>query len=384
MHLADLQAAITNARNFEAAKLKANHLTIRQSINLHTNIIIKKTQIVSRISRIYYYQPINSDNRKFVAISSELPTYNAAATLLTTSISSANLLINDTSNISAVVTNHLLTTASGNLSAPTNSNTVTELTSKQNPKAKINSTKLEIIDGKSQQWNLGTKYTQNPNSQNYLSLLVTSEDASPNTQEPNQKQPLISNILPTTIIEDESLTAIFPFEIEEPLETSLFSGATLEKKPITVMYTDAKIDGQSIKLILDSGSAGSIITRQLIDQLATKTSIGEIDVLLIEVNSIIVLIKILVMEATQYQALLQLSQNGQHTCIPTMCGHFKPITTPTAPLIKFEEEKEKSVLWADSDHNELPLILFWDNNNKEKQKEELTWNTDQAWKIDND
>ncbi|KAG9302684.1 hypothetical protein G9A89_005158 [Geosiphon pyriformis] len=178
---------------------------------------------------------------------------------------------------------------------------------------------------------------------NYLSLLVTPKSASPNTQEPKQKQSL-TNILPATVTKDESLAAIFPFKIEEPTKTPLFSGAALEEKPITVMYMDAKIDGQFIKLILDSRSAGSIITRQLIDQLGhqvdqavsariiianrtTKTLIGEIDNLLIEINGITVPIK--------------LSQNGQHTCVPAMCGHFKSITMPSAPLIKFEKEKEK-------------------------------------------
>ncbi|KAG9303806.1 hypothetical protein G9A89_018703 [Geosiphon pyriformis] len=39
------------------------------------------------------------------------------------------------------------------------------------------------------------------------------------------------------------------------------------KKSITTMYMDAKVDGQSIKLILNSGSAGSIITKQLMNQL---------------------------------------------------------------------------------------------------------------------
>ncbi|KAG9304434.1 hypothetical protein G9A89_019996 [Geosiphon pyriformis] len=87
------------------------------------------------------------------------------------------------------------------------------------------------------------------------------------------------------------------------------------------MYTNAKVDGHSIKLILDSGSTGSIITKQLMDQLncrvdhavstriitadgVTKTLIGEIDDFPIEVNGIIVPIKVLVMKATQYQALV--------------------------------------------------------------------------------
>ncbi|KAG9296305.1 hypothetical protein G9A89_014897 [Geosiphon pyriformis] len=113
--------------------------------------------------------------------------------------------------------------------------------------------------------NLKTKHAQNPNSQHYLSLLVTSEDVISNNLKPNQKQPLISNIPPATIFNDKSLAAIFSFELKKTTSVSLFSRATLDIKPITIMYTNAKIDGHAIKLILDSGSADSIITKQLID-----------------------------------------------------------------------------------------------------------------------
>ncbi|KAG9307509.1 hypothetical protein G9A89_017339 [Geosiphon pyriformis] len=87
------------------------------------------------------------------------------------------------------------------------------------------------------------------------------------------------------------------------------------------------------------------------------------------------------MKATQYQALiendwlfktnatldwntqkLQLSQNGQHTQIPTM------------------------FLWTDIDHNKLPPILAWDNNDneKKKQRKESTWKaTINAWTDNN-
>ncbi|KAG9297107.1 hypothetical protein G9A89_019388 [Geosiphon pyriformis] len=186
----------------------------------------------------------------------------------------------------------------------------------------------------SRPWNSDTGYVQNPNSQNYLSLLVIPEDAPPNNLETNQKQSFTNNISPATITNNESLAAIFPFKLEETTPVLLFSRATLNTKPITTMYTNAKVDGHSIKLILDSGSAGSIITKQLMDQLghqvdctastriitangATKTSIGEIDNFSIEVNGIIVSIKVLVMEATQYQALIGASNQPErmtHTC----------------------------------------------------------------------
>ncbi|KAG9304900.1 hypothetical protein G9A89_010762 [Geosiphon pyriformis] len=91
-------------------------------------------------------------------------------------------------------------------------------------------------------------------------LLVTPEDVSFNNVETNQAQPLTSNIFPATITNDELLTAIFPFKLEKLTSMLLFSEATLKKKPITAMYTNTKVDDHSIKLILDSRLAGSIIT----------------------------------------------------------------------------------------------------------------------------
>ncbi|KAG9285839.1 hypothetical protein G9A89_013264 [Geosiphon pyriformis] len=227
--------------------------------------------------------------------------------------------------------------------------------------------------------NLGTDSTQNPNSQNYLSLLITPENATTNNSEFHPPQTtLTKNIPPATITENKSLAAIFPFELKETINPPLFSGAALEEKPITIMYTDAKVDGHSIKLILNSGSAGSIITKQLIDQLdcqidhaasakiitaneATKTPIEEIDDFPIEVNGIIVPIKVLIIEATQYQALIGNNwlQNSRHIQIPAM---------------------------SDIDYNELLPIFTWDNNDngKEKQREESTWEaTINAWTNNN-
>ncbi|KAG9298312.1 hypothetical protein G9A89_002800 [Geosiphon pyriformis] len=63
----------------------------------------------------------------------------------------------------------------------------------------------------------------------------------------------------TAIINNNSLTVIFLFKLKNQVETPFFNGATLNVKSITVMYTDVKINGQPIKLILNSGSTGSII-----------------------------------------------------------------------------------------------------------------------------
>ncbi|KAG9289218.1 hypothetical protein G9A89_022528 [Geosiphon pyriformis] len=121
--------------------------------------------------------------------------------------------------------------------------------------------------------NSGTGATQNLTFQHYLSLLITPEDALISNQESTQKQQtLTSNILPATVINNKLLAAIFPFEIKKPLSIPLFSKVILDEKPITTIYTNAKVDSQSIKLILNSGSAGSIITRQLMDQLGHRVN----------------------------------------------------------------------------------------------------------------
>ncbi|KAG9286866.1 hypothetical protein G9A89_012416 [Geosiphon pyriformis] len=112
----------------------------------------------------------------------------------------------------------------------------------------------------------GIGSTQNPNSQNYLSFLVIPEDATTNNSESNPPQTtLINNIPPAMVTKNKSLTAIFLFKLEKTINPLLFSGVALEEKLITTIYTDAKVDDYSIKLILDSGSASSIITRQLMD-----------------------------------------------------------------------------------------------------------------------
>ncbi|KAG9292497.1 hypothetical protein G9A89_001570 [Geosiphon pyriformis] len=141
-------------------------------------------------------------------ISTKLSTYDATANLLTT-----NLSANKPCHLLTTVSTHLLAAASGNLSVPTNLNTVTELTSKQNPKAETDTTKLKIID----------------------------EDAISTKPETNQK-PLTSNIPPATISNNGSLAAIFLFELEKPVKMPLFSGAVLELKLITATYTNTKFD----------------------------------------------------------------------------------------------------------------------------------------------
>ncbi|KAG9307615.1 hypothetical protein G9A89_023180 [Geosiphon pyriformis] len=224
---------------------------------------------------------------------------------------------------------------------------------------------------------------------NLNSKLKQFKDAASSKQETNQK-PLTHNIPPAASTEDESLAAIFLFELEKITLVTLFSRAVLNTKSIIIIYTNVKVD-------VDRAASARIITA---DE-TTKTPIGEIDDFSFEVNGIIVSIKVLVIEATQYQALidndwltktnvildwtiqeLQLSQNGRHIHVPATCSHFKIINT-SAPLIEFEEKVKKptwkayQVSWADNDHNELLSILSWDDNDNEKrkQREEHTWKT---------
>ncbi|KAG9294717.1 hypothetical protein G9A89_008196 [Geosiphon pyriformis] len=357
----DLQAAVTNAQDFEAAELEANHA---QTINLKhvfATIVVNK-DTYKLIVKINIETPITT-------ILSELHTYNTAATLSSTSISSANLLTDNTDNLSAAVTTHL---------------------SAANPKAKIDSTKLKIINGSSPT-DLQFFHTTSRISTIEFGHWVYPK---PKFSELFKDQPtLTSNIPPATITKNK-----------------LLDWSRFGKKPITAIYTDVKVDGHFIKLILDSELADSIITKQLIDQLdyqvdraanakiittngATKTLIGEIDDFSIKVNSIIILIKVLIIEATQYQALirndwlfktnvllnwnmqeLQISQNGQHTCIPATCSHFKT-TNLTTPLIKFKKEEKKpiweayQVFWTDTEHNKLPSIPLEKKREKKKNQQ---------------
>ncbi|KAG9285505.1 hypothetical protein G9A89_006493 [Geosiphon pyriformis] len=132
-----------------------------------------------------------------------------------------------------------------------------------------------------------------------------------------------NNIPPATITKNTILAAIFFFDIDNLNTHSLFNGAAINQdKPIMALYTNARVGGIDIKLILNSKLAGSIITKQLMNQLGcqvdhtaitqiittnenTKTLIREIDNFLFEINGIQISTKVLIMKATQYQALVE-------------------------------------------------------------------------------
>ncbi|KAG9299459.1 hypothetical protein G9A89_009412 [Geosiphon pyriformis] len=77
-----------------------------------------------------------------------------------------------------------------------------------------------------------------------------------------------TTIPPARIAENTNLSDIFLFEFEANKSPFLLSNAAAnEQKTIMTMYTEAEVEGKTIRLILDSGSARSIITYQLMQQL---------------------------------------------------------------------------------------------------------------------
>ncbi|KAG9304499.1 hypothetical protein G9A89_020063 [Geosiphon pyriformis] len=182
-----------------------------------------------------------------------------------------------------------------------------------------------------------------------------------------------SNIPPATITKDTTLATIFPFDIDNLNTHSLFSGAAINQdKPIMALYTDIRVGEIDIKLILDSGLAGSIITKQLMDQLDcqidcaatariitvdgnTKTPIGKIDNFPFEINRIQIPTK--------------------HARVPAMCRHFKNQRTEE-PLIEFEDTsmpptiETYQVSWVDDYQTELLPPPTWEEKEKGRTKEE--------------
>ncbi|KAG9287589.1 hypothetical protein G9A89_019650 [Geosiphon pyriformis] len=224
MHPVNFPTAVTYARDFEAAELKANHT---QAVNLAMN---RSSELDSKLKQFTIYQA-----QLQVIYQPQPPAIYQTPTIQTlpanpAQMTSGNPRLRITQNWRLAIVVHQPIFSSSHQQS------------------------------ESCQQNSGTGFTQNPNSQHYLSLLVTPEDTTSSNLRIKQQQPPTNNISSATITENESLDAIFLFELKKPSNTPLFSEAVLKKKLITAMYTDAKIDDHFIKLILDSGLAGSIIT----------------------------------------------------------------------------------------------------------------------------
>ncbi|KAG9302603.1 hypothetical protein G9A89_007307 [Geosiphon pyriformis] len=83
-----------------------------------------------------------------------------------------------------------------------------------------------------------------------------------------RSNPFNNTISPAQIVQNTNFSDIFPFEFKANESLFLLSNAAVnEQKAITAMYTKAEVEKKPIQLILDSKSAKSIITYQLIQQL---------------------------------------------------------------------------------------------------------------------
>ncbi|KAG9286145.1 hypothetical protein G9A89_010159 [Geosiphon pyriformis] len=179
----------------------------------------------------------------FIPILAHVSANNIGVNISTTYISTPNLSTTATSNISTIATSNLSTLATSNNTPKPHPNNIRKPQIQSHPK-------LKISDGGSP---TDLQFTKSLIKiiPNYLSFLITPEDVPSNKQKTHHIPTPTNNIPPAIITKNKLLDAIFSFKLEEPSVTPLFSGAIFKKKPITVMYTDAKVDGHSIKLILD-------------------------------------------------------------------------------------------------------------------------------------
>ncbi|KAG9294913.1 hypothetical protein G9A89_003253 [Geosiphon pyriformis] len=144
----------------------------------------------------------------------------------------------------------------------------------------------------------------------------------------------------------------------------LNNAAANEQKAITAMYTEATVEGKPIRLILDSGSARTDGMK--------KTPVEEIDNFLFTIDRITIPVKVLVMDAPQYQALeLKISYQGQYTIVFATCGIFNK-QSEKAPVFEFEEEKK------------MPLtetyMAFGSTSNWAEETEQEIFEESRGWK----
>ncbi|KAG9307683.1 hypothetical protein G9A89_023248 [Geosiphon pyriformis] len=108
-------------------------------------------------------------------------------------------------------------------------------------------------------------YLTIPEEQDFYHTSLSESRAAAQQQNPSYTS---TTIPPARIAENANLSDIFSFEFEANESLFLLSNAAANKqKAITAMYTETEVEGKAICLILDSGSTGSIITYQLMQQL---------------------------------------------------------------------------------------------------------------------
>ncbi|KAG9302772.1 hypothetical protein G9A89_009549 [Geosiphon pyriformis] len=153
---------------------------------------------------------------------------------------------------------------------------------------------------------------------------------------PSNNQPQNSQIA-----QNANLSNIFPFEFEANESPFLLSNAAVnEQKAITAMYTEATVEGKLICLILDSGSAKSIITYQLIQQLKQNVD-RPTQTVIVTTNALVGNDWLLKANANLNWKTqeLKISYQGQYTIVSATCDTFNK-RSEKALVFEFKEKKE--------------------------------------------
>ncbi|KAG9289639.1 hypothetical protein G9A89_014374 [Geosiphon pyriformis] len=284
-HLTSLQDAVTLARNFESAEQEVNHTqAVNLAINGTSDIDAKITQLSKKLTQKIEgfldrttgtYQPPqqreNNNNSRYPQQQNYLiPTTATTAKNLDTSpilakhgipifhTSESTTPIHTTSSIYLTTTPELLSTTTNDTSNPSLSNFSLQPTIIKNGEIPTTIRCKPTVDH-FDQFLIGFD----------KSTLMERGDIERISQPSKQTK---SNIPPATIIED----------------TTLAWSSHQSDKLITALYTDVKVGGIDIKLILDSRSAvdHAITARIITADGNTKTLIGEIDNFPFEINGI--------------------------------------------------------------------------------------------------
>ncbi|KAG9289277.1 hypothetical protein G9A89_007522 [Geosiphon pyriformis] len=137
----------------------------------------------------------------------------------------------------------------------------------QNNNNRINPNNQLVFQNSGQQrpnhYHTQPSYLTMPEESNFQQPALSEGKAAASRQNPSN-----NTISPAQIAQNANLSDIFPFEFEANESSFLLSNAAANKqKIITAMYTKTTVERKPIRLILDSGSARSIITYQLMQQL---------------------------------------------------------------------------------------------------------------------
>ncbi|KAG9301148.1 hypothetical protein G9A89_012531 [Geosiphon pyriformis] len=185
-----------------------------------------------------------------------------------------------------------------------------------------------------------------------------------------RSNPSNNTISPAQIAQNANLLDIFPFEFKA------------NESPFLLSNTAANEQRAIIAITVDRPAQTVIVTANNIK----KTPVGEIDNFLFTIDKITILVKVLVMDALQYQALvgndwllkananldwetqeLKISYQEQYTIVLATCGTFNK-QSEKAPIFEFEKKKKMSFTKI---YMAFRSISNWAEETKQKIFEEL-------------